>query len=55
MALTISFKSLDPIAQRAQALGLPCHALQGMETGCRIDLRQSCGIYLDALVSGSSA
>ncbi len=55
MALTISFKSLDPIVQRAQALGLPCHALLGPVTGCRIDLRQSCGIYLDALESGSSA
>ena len=28
---------------------------QGTVTGCRIDLRQTCGIYLDALVSGSSA
>jgi len=55
MALAISFDCLDPIVQRAQALGLPCHALQGMLTGCRIDLRKTCGIYLDALVSGSSA
>ncbi len=55
MVLTMSFDNLNVIVQRAQALGLPCQALQGMETGCRIDLRQSCGIYLDALVSGSSA
>ena len=55
MALTMSFDSLDPIVQRAQALALPCRALPDMVTGCRIDLRQSCGIYLDALVSGSSA
>ena len=55
MALTMSFESLDPIVQRAQVLGLSCHSLQGTVTGCRIDLRQSCGIYLDALVSGSSA
>ncbi len=54
MALTISFDRLDPIVQRAQALGLTCQALQGM-TGYRIDLRHTCGLYLDALLSGSSA
>jgi len=55
MALTMSFDSLDPIVQRAQALGLPCHALPGMVTGWRIDLRQACGVYLDALQSVSTA
>jgi hypothetical protein len=54
MALTISFDRLDPIVQRAQALGLTCQALQGL-TGYRIDLRHTCGLYLDALLSGSSA
>jgi catechol 2,3-dioxygenase-like lactoylglutathione lyase family enzyme len=48
-ALVVSFNDLLPLQQRAQALGLPCHALPGPATGCRIDLRQACGLYLDAV------
>jgi hypothetical protein len=48
-ALEVSFRSLAPLQQRAQALGLACHAMTGSVPGCRIDLRQACGLVLDAV------
>ena len=50
-ALSLAFENLGPIEQRARALGLSCLPLAGLGTGLRIDLRQACGLYLDALVS----